>query len=264
MTLRPVRGMPIEFDVFKTSCASHGYSDRISDCGTYYVMFTKNGIKTEIKPRWYTVGYGCSQADLDVLERELISHGFTIKDRTNYVINIIYTKGYDILSRFWEIVAMEESIDAIAIALRSTAIKVFTREQADTAIWSKIARAYRFAIDNEHQYMLDDHRTILCADAVDHMITVGSSCARSADDSYREHVVPCVMIHNRAIELTRAGEPAAVVAAMISANMMIVQISNAEAVLIDEQLGLRTTMPVGWTWGDSPLARLKFANITLA
>jgi hypothetical protein len=71
------------------------------------------------------------------------------------------------------------------------------------------------------------------------------------------------MIHNRAIELTRAGESAVVVAAMIAANMMIVQITNAEAELLDEQLGLRTSMPAGWNWGDSPLARLKFAGIEL-
>jgi len=264
MAQRPVRGMPMEFEAFKASCAEHGYTDRVSDCGKYYVMFTKNGIKTEIKAQWYTVGYGRSQSDLDVLERAFQEHGFPIKNRKNSVINIAYEEGFDILERFWEIVAMEEDIDEIVAISRGTGTKVFTREQADTAIWSKIARAYRFAIDNEHQYMLDDHRNILCADAVDHLITIGSSAAHNAEDSYREHVVPCVMIHNRAIELTRAGEPACVVAAMIAANMMIVQITSAEAELLDETLGLRTSMPEGWTWGDSPLARLHFAGIKLA
>ena len=264
MAQKLIRTMPVEFAVFKSSCADHGYTERVSDCGSYYVMFTKNGIKTEIKARWYTVGYGRSQSELDVLERELQAHGFPIKDRKNSVINIAYEQGFDILERFWEIVAMEESIDAIVAASRGTATKVFTREQADSAIFSKIAGAYRFAIDNEHQYMLDDHRTMLCADAVDHLITIGSSLAHNAEDSYREHVVPCVMIHNRAIELTRAGEPACVVAAMIAANMMIVQITNSEAELLDETLGLRTSMPEGWQWGDSPLARLHFAGIKLA
>lgn len=258
------RQMPMEFEVFRASCAEHGYTQRVSDCGTYYVMFTKNGVKTEIKPRWYTVGYGRSQSDLDVLERALQEHGFAIVSRKNSVINVLYEQDVDVLERFWAIVAMEEAIDEIVAASRGVGTRVFTREQADTAIWSKIARAYRFAIDNQHQYMLDDHRNILCADAVDHLIIIGSSCGRTAEDSYREHVVPCVMIHNRAIELTRAGEPACVVAAMIAANMMIVQITSAEAELLDETLGLRTSMPEGWAWGDSPLARLHFAGIKLA
>jgi len=78
MAQRPVRGMPMEFEAFKASCAEHGYTDRVSDCGKYYVMFTKNGIKTEIKAQWYTVGYGRSQSDLDVLERAFQEHGFPI------------------------------------------------------------------------------------------------------------------------------------------------------------------------------------------
>jgi len=258
-----IKEFPMSFDVFKKSCQEHGYVDRVADTGAFYVMYTKNGIKTEIKPGWYTLGYGRSRIDLDVLERTLQEHGFPIKERKNSVINVAYEEGYDVLERFWEIVEVEESIDEIVAASRGAATRVFTKEQADSAIWSKIARSYRFAIDNEHQYMLDDHRVLLCADAVDHLITIGSSRATTPEDVYREHVVPCVMIHNRAIEMTRTGASCVAVAAMIAANMMIVQITNAEAELLDVTMGLRTSMPEGWNWGDDPLRRLQAAGIEL-
>lgn len=258
------RAMPIPFAEFESSCREHGYTTRVANCDTYYVMYTRNGIKTEVKPRWYTLGYGRSSEDLDVLESELRDAGFPVKDRKNSVINISYQEGEDVMSRFWEIVAFEEGLDAIVARARGSATRAFPADVADRAIWSKIARAYRFAIDNEHQHMLDDHRHMLCADAVDHLITIGSSRARTADDSYREHVVPCVMIHNRAIEMTQLDASTVEIAAMIAANMMIVQITTAEAKRMDEDLGMRTTMPTGWIWGDDPLARLRHAGIELA
>lgn len=256
--------MPMTFEEFRASCAEHGYTDRVFDCTSYYVMYTRNGIKTEIKARWYTVGYGRSQEDLDVLEDALRSAGFPIRNRKNSIINIDYQDDESVIDRFWEIVALEETLDAIVARSRGSATRVFSREVADTAIWSKIARSYRFAVDEQHQYMLDDHRNILCADAVDHLITVGSSRARTPENSYREHVVPCVMIHNRAVEMTVSGAGTVEVAAMLAANMMIVQISNEEARLLDETLGLRTSMPNGWEWGQDPLARLRAAGIDLS
>ena len=77
-------------------------------------------------------------------------------------------------------------------------------------------------------------------------------------------MVPCVMIHNRAVEMTVSGAGTVEVAAMLAANMMIVQISNEEARLLDETLGLRTSMPNGWEWGQDPLARLRAAGIDLS
>lgn len=255
--------MPMTFEEFKASCISHGYTDRIYDYGSFYVMYTRNNIKTEIKARWYTVGYGRSQEDLDVLEESLRNAGFPIKARKNSVINIDFIEGESVIDKFWEIIEFQEALDSIVARSRGSATRVFSREVADTAIWSKIARSYRFAVDEQHQYMLDDHRNILCADAVDHLITIGSSRARTADNSYREHVVPCVMIHNRAIEMTVAGASTVEVAQMLAANMMIVQISNEEAKILDETMGLRTRMPDGWEWGNDPLARLRTANIEL-
>ena len=86
------RQMPMEFEVFRSSCAEHGYTERVSDCGTYYVMFTKNGVKTEIKPRWYTVGYGRSQSELDVLERVCTvgPHGFIQRPCTVFAASAIH------------------------------------------------------------------------------------------------------------------------------------------------------------------------------
>jgi hypothetical protein len=255
--------MPVSYDVFESSCREHGYNDRMSNRGTFYSMYSKNGVKCEVKITWYTVGYGRTQEELDILEKELRNANWPVNCRRNSIINIDYVDGDDVMETFWKLVNFIETISEISARTRGTAVKAFSSDIADTAIWSKIARAYKFAIDNQHQHMLDDHRHMLCADAVDHLIVIGSSKNRTNENSYREHVVPCIMIHNRAIEMTMEGCSTAEVAAMIASNMMVVQITKEESSMLDDTLGLRTSMPEDWSWGDNPLARLKFANIEL-
>lgn len=47
------------------------------------------------------------------------------------------------------------------------------------------------------------------------------------------------------------------VAAAIDRHLRIVLISNTEAYRLDHQLGLKTSMPLGWVFGkDDPMARL--------
>lgn len=257
------------FDTFKQSCIDHGYTTRVSDYNLQrsplkiYVMYTKNGIKTEIKPKHYTVGFGRSTEDLDVLETELGNKGFTIKRRTATLIDVAYAPGADILDRFWDIVTIEENIDSIVAKSRGVATRVFTKQEAEDAIFEKVAKRYFFAIENKDQLMLDMARTLLSGDDIDHLLTRGQSQARTEDDTYREHIVPCIMIHNKAIEMVLAGSSVVEVAQMVASNLGIVLISNAEQQLLDIDKGWRTTMPDGWNFGDNPLARLTQAGIAL-
>jgi hypothetical protein len=269
MATKNASKMPITFEVFKKACADRGYTSRISDYSArdisptnVFVMFTKNNIKTEIKLKNYTIGYGRTNEELDVLEEVMRERGFPIKSR-NALLNIDFEKGVDVLERFWEIVALEENIEGIVAATRGTATKVFTKSVAEEAIFEKIAKRYFYAIENEDQLMLDMARTLLSGDEIDHLITRGSSAAQTEEDTYREHIVPCIMIHNKAIEMAMAGNSIVEVAQMVASNLGIILISNKEQQILDVDKGWRTTMPTGWKFGDDPLARLSQAAIQL-
>lgn len=260
--------MPITFADFKKACNDRGYYDGVVDQSVYkqgqniFAMRTKNKIKTEIKPKWYTVGFGRTPDELKILREELTAKGYHVSKEQVSCFNIDYKKGDDVLARFWDIVAELENIDAIVGRRVGIARKVFTREEADASIFEKIAKRYKFAIDNQDQDLLDLARDLLSSDKIDHIITIGQS-KNGSTDSYREHVVPCIMIHNNAVDMTLAGNSIVEVAQMIKSNLAIVRISNDEQELLDVKLGLRTVMPDGWVFGNDIFARLKAANIEL-
>lgn len=263
--------MPVSFDTFKESCSERGYVSGVVDQSVYtkgqniYAMRTKNQIKTEIKPKWYTVGYGRNEEDLNILREELTTKGYNIGKINSSCFNIDYKKGdtgEHILSTFWNIVTELENIDAIVGKRVGIGRKVFTREEADASIFEKIAKRYRFAIDNSDQDLLDLARDLLSSDKIDHIITIGQS-KNGSIDSYREHIVPCIMIHNQSIDMTLAGKSIAEIAQMIKSNLAIVRVSDNEQETMDNKLNLRTSMPTGWNFGDDVFARLKLANVEL-
>lgn len=262
--------LPVTWDEFKSVCEANGYKP--TDQTAYrqsqniYATVTKvTRIKAEIKPAKYTVGFGCSTEELGILREEFTTKGYTVLPDTNKsFVDIEMIPGSDVMANFLDILAVLEDIQGIVRRRQEgTATKVFNREQADRNIFEKIAKRYRYAIDNEDQDLLDMARTLLSGDSIDHIITRGESQARTPLDTYREHIVPCVMIHNQAIEMTQAKEPIARVAHMIATNLAIVLISNAEQQLLDVELAWRTTMPEGWTFGQDPFARITGANIQL-
>jgi hypothetical protein len=95
------------------------------------------------------------------------------------------------------------------------------------------------------------------------LITIGESVKRTKENTYREHIVPCIMIFNQAVTMTMDNRPVTEIAQMIKNNLAIVLITNEEAQLLDNELDLQTSMPEGWTFGDNVFARLDFAKILL-
>jgi len=126
----------------------------------------------------------------------------------------------------------------------------------------KIVQRYQFAISNEDQIMLDLCRNLLDADRYDDDIRLNKP---ASERSYREHVVPCVMIHNQIIELFLKNENIDLkeIEDLIKQNLRIAYITPEEAHKLDYEYNLRTTMPAGWCWGDDILSRLNHANISI-
>ena len=226
------------------------------------IVYTKNNnVKVEISKNkyHYIAGYGTNPADRQLIKDQLDELGLLLEKRRGR--SLVYVE-YNGMEGFWQLVELIENIDAIKTKILGRSTKVYAGEIADRDIFLKIAKTYAFALENEHQRLLDTSRTLLEADTIDHLITKGRSHRCSDDNLRREHIVPCVMIHNEAIRMLQRDKTISEVAQMVESNLGIVLLDAAEAQHIDLTLGLRTKMPSGWQFGDDPYARLHAGGIT--
>jgi len=130
----------------------------------------------------------------------------------------------------------------------------------DDGYFLKTAQVIELAVKVEHWDILE--RGGLGFDSHDGLITIGSSKAVLANPEapqWREHLVPCVMIKERAVEMFQNGSSVTEVAQMLKENLTIVIITQEEAKLVDSKY--QTTMPEGWNWGDSVFARLDVMGV---
>ena len=169
----------------------------------------------------------------------------------------------DVLENFWVLVGIIESIETIVRKIRGQAIKPIAREVSERNIFEKIAKRFKYFIDSEDGFGLENTRALLEGDSIDHLITIGESVKRTKENTYREHTVPCILIYNQAVTMTMEKRSVTEVAQMIKNNLAIVLITNEEAELLDNKLDMQTSMPEGWQFGDSIFARLTVAQIQL-
>jgi len=125
----------------------------------------------------------------------------------------------------------------------------------DAGYFEKTAQVIQLAVQIGHWDILE--RGGLGFDAHDELITVGKSAAVLADPTaptWREHLVPCVMLKDRAVEMFQNGCTVPEVAQMLKENLAILVITQEEAKLVDSKY--QVSMPEGWQWGDTVFARL--------
>ncbi len=95
----------------------------------------------------------------------------------------------------------------------------------------------------------------------DELVAVG----RSQDDaSCREHVIPRLVICNRAEEMLKEGTDIAEVARFIAEHLKIVYLTQDQCDLLNKKkhFNLRQRMPNGWRFGHDHFARLREAEIS--
>jgi hypothetical protein len=134
------------------------------------------------------------------------------------------------------------------------------RKTEDSAYFIKTAKLIRHCVENETWDPLE--RGSLGFDAHDDLITIGSSKAVLADPSastWREHLVPCVIVKEEAIRMVQVGDSDVKIAEMLKRNLTILIITQNEQEKLDARH--QTTMPVGWKFGDSIFARLDAVKI---
>ena len=94
----------------------------------------------------------------------------------------------------------------------------------------------------------------------DELVAVG----RSQDDACcREHVVPRLIICNRAEEMLKSGVETIEVARFIAEHLKIVYLTQKQCDLLNKKknYNLRQKMPEGWEFGQDHYARLHAAQI---
>ena len=259
----------ISFNLFKNSCEERGYTERVYEEQSNCVLYTNNGVKCEIKKNHYTIGWLARPEDVAEMRKQLLSQGFTEKigkrsekrkDAKDFM-NIPFDG--DVLENFWIIVGTIEAITTIVRKVRGQAIKPIPREVSERNIFEKIAKRFKYFIDSEDGFGLENTRALLEGDSIDHLITIGESVKRTKENTYREHIVPCIMIYNQAVTMTMEKRSVTEIAQMIKNNLAIVLITNEEAELLDNELDMQTSMPENWKFGDSVFARLDVASIKL-
>lgn len=259
----------ISFNLFKNSCEERGYTERVYETPGVCVLYSNNGIKCEIKKKHYTIGWDAKPEYVKVMREKFIDAGFTEnrgkraekrKDDRDFM-NIPFDG--DVLENFWVLLGIIESIETIVKKVRGQAIKPIPREVSERNIFEKIAKRFKYFIDNEDGFGLENTRALLEGDSIDHLITIGESVNRTKENTYREHIVPCIMIFNQAVTMTMEKSSITEVAQMIKNNLAIVLITNEEADRLDNELDMQTSMPEGWKFGDSVFARLVTAQIQL-
>lgn len=94
-----------------------------------------------------------------------------------------------------------------------------------------------------------------------HIIMAGRSRAAA---EHREHVVPLALIRDQCEKMFSQGKDVSAVTKLLERHLKIVMISKAERLRLDFELGLKVSMPEGWSFDDEnadPFARLKAAGI---
>lgn len=64
------------------------------------------------------------------------------------------------------------------------------------------------------------------------------------------------MLRDKVYTMIKDGDTDDQIVEMLKKNLIVVNITEKQAEYLDIKLGLRTTMPKGWKFGDDPLARI--------
>lgn len=248
----------IPFETFKEEAANRGYVARFEpSCKNHKMEIrSKNSVTVQLKniKRYgglvVVMGYGRSPEEIAALTATIKEDGHELVHESAAGIKVKFTD----FEQFYYFVDLIENIDDIVAKSRGLSRKLF-KTVYDTHL---IAKRYFFAIENQDQVLLDLARDLLSADKFDRDIAINTP---TEERTYREHIVPCIAIHNEVIDRILAGADINSIAAFIKDNLKIAYIKPSDAEYIDVTLGLRTCMPEGWNWGDSIVARLTEGNV---
>jgi hypothetical protein len=261
--------MPIEFSLFEYSCNQKGYTNivdqrTLKSPANIYAMRTRKNIKVEIKAlrkeNIYVAGHGLDNEKLSLLKEELIQRGMVITKENATHICLKIQK--NILDGFFTLVDIIEDIEGIAQRKAYARLGIEFKPE-ETYLF--IAETLRNAIKRGQPWAIS--RGYGGFDSMDKFAIIGYSIEgriqeQTGKPAYREHLTPCDLMNRKAIEMINNGATDEEIAKMFETLNKILLISNDEADLLDNILGLKTVMPEDWD-GVDVYARTTVAKIQL-
>lgn len=226
--------------------------------GSYDKYYQTNirGLRIEIMSDCYKVINLNTSELYSLIVNFIEENGFIIKTKNK---KRIIVKPFDNLIEGYKFL-LERINDSDVKGLGKKENPLFRDKIADEkGEYYSAAFVIKTLIDNGIGHLIPGkHREILHADDQDKRIVKGES---KGSASYREHVVPCILIVEHAIAMVVEGSSVEEIANFIKKHLVIIKIDKNQADKINNDLKLKDKMPKGWNFGDNIYARLDEANI---
>jgi len=236
---------------------------RFSKCGLNEINFDLESLKAgEYR---LTIGYGQGEevaAALEILQRE---HP-CLDRRSNGSLTYKRSRKTDVLD---VAVATAKTILTGGLGRDTAVARPGSRTKTAVEGWFETRSSTLFELGRmgDWEALETAYRTLL-GDERDDIFCIGRSRAAAASawtpgDLRREHAVPLVLIRDEILRRLEAGAGRVEIADLLMSNVGVVWITRAEQHFLDVKCRLQSTMPPGWKFGDSRLARFKSAGIIL-
>ena len=232
-----------DYILFKDKVKNAGYILNKQIKSNLLFIKLKNGqVKHEIKyfNNYKQIRTAYKHRDLDTIKNYMIEKGFKLGD-TLSIDKICATAEFTNIDDWLELAVALEDIKGITDKK--------DLESYDNALIAIVGAARLYAKLNVKKLL---NRSVF--DEVDLYAAINEALEKN---NYREHAVPITMIIDRIFTMIKDGATDAEIIKMIKKNLIVVNILEKQAEYLDITLGLRTTMPKGWKFGDDPLARIK-------
>ena len=232
-----------DYILFKDKVKNAGYILNKQIKSNLLFIKLKNGqVKHEIKyfNKLKQIRTAYKHRDLDTIKNYMIEKGFKLGD-TLSIDKICATAEFTNINDWLELAVALEDIKGITDKK--------DLESYDNALIAIVGAARLYAKLNVKKLL---NRSVF--DELDLYAAINEALEKS---NYREHAVPITMIIDKIYTMIKDGATDAEIIKMIKKNLIVVNILEKQAEYLDITLGLRTTMPKGWKFGDDPLARIK-------
>ena len=232
-----------DYILFKDKVKNAGYILNKQIKSNLLFIKLKNGqIKHEIKyfKNLKQIRTAYKHRDLHTIKNYMIEKGFKLGDVLS-IDKICATAEFTNINDWLELAVALEDIKGITDKK--------DLESYDNALIAIVGAARLYAKLNVKKLL---NRSVF--DELDLYAAINEALEKS---NYREHAVPITMIIDKIYTMIKDGATDAEIIKMIKKNLIVVNILEKQAEYLDITLGLRTTMPKGWKFGDDPLARIK-------
>ena len=228
---------------YKDIVKEHGYIlNKQIKSNLLFIKLRNGQVKHEIKyfNNYKQIRTAYKHKDLDVIKNFMIEEGFKIGDVLS-IDKMCATAEFTTIEKWLELAVALEDVKGISVK----------KKLNDDLAFETIAKVARIYLQDGNTAYLDRGHF----DKLDHLVAVNKPLVKN---SYREHIVPLTMVITELFRMIKDENATnAQLVEMMKKNVKVYHITEKQAEYLDIKLGLRTTMPKDWKFGDDEFARIK-------